>query len=208
VPSAVRVKVCGITCVEDAKLCVELGVDALGLNFIADSRRFCAPNTARDIIAATRGNTLVVCVVADATVEEMVAVRDGFGFDCLQLHGDEPPSVLAPLLPHAYKAIRVKNADDVTLADGFGGNHILADARVEGARGGTGKTFEWNLVRGLAAKRSLTLAGGLHAENVADAIRVVRPYCVDVASGVERSDDPRRKDIARVRAFLSAVRAA
>jgi phosphoribosylanthranilate isomerase len=126
--------------------------------------------------------------------------------ECLQLHGEESAGTLATLLPHAYKAVRVATADDVAAARTFGGVYVLVDARVEGSLGGTGATFDWSLVQELARERKLTLAGGLNAANVGDAIRTVEPYCVDVASGVERA--PGVKDPERVRAFFAAVRAA
>ena len=136
----------------------------------------------------------------------MIALRDRVGLGCLQLHGDEPPEALAPLLPHAYKAIRVASAADVARADAYGGDYVLVDAKQPSSLGGTGKTFDWSLVTELAKRRKLTLAGGLQEGNVAEAIRVVSPYCVDVASGVETPGDPRRKDAARVRAFVTRVR--
>jgi phosphoribosylanthranilate isomerase len=120
---------------------------------------------------------------------------------CLQLHGSEPPEVLTPLLPHAYKAVRIATAADVEHARRFGGDYILADAKVVGALGGTGETFDWSLVKTLARERRLTLAGGLRPENVAQAVREVEPWCVDVASGVEH--EPGIKDHEAVRRFIA-----
>jgi phosphoribosylanthranilate isomerase len=125
---------------------------------------------------------------------------------CLQLHGDEPPEVLAPLLPHAYKAIAVATREDVALADRYEGDYVLLDARTEAGSGGTGRVFDWSLAPGLARRRKVVLAGGLTPENVAEAVRVVWPHTVDVASGVERPGHPRTKDMARVRAFIAAAR--
>jgi phosphoribosylanthranilate isomerase len=202
-----RIKVCGITSVEDARLCVEIGVDAIGLNWVSSSPRYIDARTAHEITDAVRGKVMLVGVTANATVDDMLDLRGTFGLDCLQLHGDEPPEALARLLPHAYKAIHVAGVSDVARADAYGGEHLLVDAYAAGALGGTGRAFDWTLVRDLATRRSLTLAGGLHAGNVAEAIRVVRPYCVDVASGVELPSTPRRKDRARLVAFIEAVRA-
>ncbi|HEY1956620.1 MAG TPA: phosphoribosylanthranilate isomerase [Polyangiaceae bacterium] len=198
-----RVKVCGVTNVEDASMCLREGVSAIGLNFVASSPRRVTEEDARAIVDAVRGRVLVVGVVADLSVAEMIALRDRVRLGCLQLHGEEPPEALAPLLPHAYKAIRIATASDVTRADGYGGEHILVDAKRPGALGGTGETFDWSLVAGLAGRRRLTLAGGIRPENVTEAIRVVSPYCVDVASGVEVPGDPRKKDAARVRELVS-----
>ena len=113
--------------------------------------------------------------------------------------------MLDALLPHAYKAIRIANADDVATARHYRGDYILVDAKVDGALGGTGVAFDWNLVRDLARERHLTLAGGLTPENVGRAIRLVNPYCVDVASGVEQPGNPRRKSAARVTEFIEAA---
>jgi phosphoribosylanthranilate isomerase len=202
------VKICGVTTALDARMCVDAGASAIGLNFVPASPRFIDEATARDIVRAVGERALVVGVVADQTLEAMRALRERVGLGCLQLHGDEPPEVLAALLPHAYKALRVACPDDVARADAYAGEHILVDARSDTALGGTGQTFDWTLVRTLASKRKLTLAGGLHDGNVGDAIRTVHPYCVDVASGVESPGSPRRKDAARVRAFVNAARTA
>ncbi len=188
-------------------MCVRAGADAIGLNLIASSPRAIDEARAAEIVSAIRGRATSVGVVADLSADAMRALRDRIGLDCLQLHGDEPPEALAPLLPHAYKAIRVSTAEDVARADAYGGEYILVDAKVGARLGGTGHAFDWALVRELAKKRRLTLAGGLRAENVADAIRVVSPYCVDVASGVEIAGDPRRKDETRVGAFISRAKA-
>jgi phosphoribosylanthranilate isomerase len=198
----VRVKICGVTNVEDARMCADEGADAIGINFVPSSKRVVGEEEARAIADAVRGRVLIVGVVADLDVDAMKALRDRVGLECLQLHGDEPPEVLAPLLPHAYKAIRVTSADDVARADAYGGDYVLLD----GAIAGSGKTFDWSLARGLASRRRVTLAGGLTPENVEDAIRVVSPYCVDVASGVESA--PRTKDRNRVREFVRRARVA
>jgi phosphoribosylanthranilate isomerase len=202
-----RVKICGVTNAEDARMCVDAGADAIGLNFVASSPRRVTEEAARAIAdAVRRDHVLVVGVVANLSADEMIALRDRVGLGCLQLHGDEPPEALAPLLPHAYKAIRVATAADVARADAYGGDYVLVDAKQPSSLGGTGKTFDWTLVTAIAKRRKLTLAGGLHEGNVAEAIRVVSPYCVDVASGVEAPGDPRKKDPARVRAFVTRAR--
>jgi phosphoribosylanthranilate isomerase len=203
----VHVKICGVTRVEDALACAGAGASAIGLNFVPSSPRRVTIERARAIADALRREsegTLVVGVVADLSVDEMRALARDAGLGCLQLHGDEPPEALAAVLPHAYKALRVATADDAARAAAYAGEHLLADAKVEGALGGTGATFDWSLVAGLATARKLTLAGGLTPGNVAAAVRAVGPYCVDVASGVESS--PGVKDLALVRAFVDAAR--
>lgn len=196
-----HVKVCGVTTVADAVACAELGVSAIGLNFVPASPRCISLERAREIAAAVP-KTLTVGVVADRGEAELRALREVVG--CLQLHGDEPPEALHPFLPHAYKAIRVATAADVARARAYPGDYILVDARVEGALGGTGATFDWSLVRDLAREKKLTLAGGLTPDNVARAVAEVAPYCVDVASGVESA--PGVKDLAKVRAFVERAR--
>ncbi len=201
----VHVKICGVTRVADAIDIAVMGASAIGVNFVASSPRRVDVDRARAIARAVRGKVIVVGVVADMAVDAMLALKRDAELDCLQLHGDEPPAALAALLPHAYKAVRIGGAVDVARARAYAGEHLLADARVDGALGGTGATFDWSLVAELARERKLTLAGGLRPENVAEAIRAVRPYCVDVASGVESARAPGTKDLDRVRAFLDAV---
>jgi len=125
---------------------------------------------------------------------------------CLQLHGNVAAASVSALLPHAYKAVRVANEADVATAEAMPGDYVLVDARMEGSLGGTGRTFDWKLVKGLASRRRLVLAGGLTPANVAEAVATVRPWCVDVASGVESA--PGVKDMEKVRAFVEATRAA
>jgi phosphoribosylanthranilate isomerase len=143
-------------------------------------------------------------VVAGLGVEAMRALLGRTGVACLQLHGEQSAEDVAALLPHAYAAIRVASEEDVRRAEAMPGEYVLVDAKVEGALGGTGHTFDWGLVVRLATRRKLVLAGGLTPDNVTAAVAQVRPWCVDVASGVERA--PGVKDIARVRAFVEAAR--
>jgi phosphoribosylanthranilate isomerase len=198
-----HVKICGITTVADAMACVDLGASALGVNVVPQSPRFVTTERAREIARAVKGRTLMVGVVADMGVGEMRELLRSAELECLQLHGDENVATLAAMLPHAYKAMRVGSKSDVDRARAYPGEYLLVDARVDGALGGTGETFDWTLVEELAKTRKLTLAGGLTPSNVRDAIVAVRPYCVDVASGVERA--PGVKDLAKVRAFVEAA---
>jgi phosphoribosylanthranilate isomerase len=201
----VAVKICGVTCVQDAELCIAAGADAIGLNFCAASPRCVSLEAAREIVSAVAGRVLTVGVFVDASHAEITALRTSTGIACVQLHGAEPPELLARLLPHAYKAIRVRDATSLAEARRYAGDHVLLDAYVPGAAGGTGTTFEWQLATEFARERLVTLAGGLHPSNVAAAIARVRPFCVDVASGVERA--PGRKDPDLVQAFVAAAKA-
>lgn len=203
--SAPYVKVCGITRLEDADVCLSLGVASIGLNFIPESPRCISVEVARAIAAHVGDRALVVGVVRDLSADEARALRDTVPLGCLQLHGDEPKEVVSALLPHAYKAFRIGTLEDVERATSYPGEYLLVDAKVEGMLGGTGQRVDLSLVAGLARSRKLTLAGGLTAENVHEAIVRVSPYCVDVASGVERS--PGVKDADKIAAFVRATRA-
>jgi phosphoribosylanthranilate isomerase len=204
-----HVKICGVTCVEDARAAIAAGASAVGLNFVPPSPRCIDVATARAVAEAIGDRALVVGVVADMDVASMRRLRDEAMLGCLQLHGDEPPEALEAMLPHAYKAIRVATEEHVALADRYGGEHLLVDARVEGRLGGTGRRVDVALVAPLARRRKLTLAGGLDPSNVAAAIAAIPGlHCVDVAGGVERAGDPRRKDDAKMRAFVAAAHAA
>jgi phosphoribosylanthranilate isomerase len=199
------VKICGVTSVDDARMCVDAGANAIGLNFVPESPRRVDVATARAIVEAlAHRKVLLVGVVANLAVADATALRYAVGLRWLQLHGDETPGTLDALLPDAYKAIRVADASDVRHAHTYAGEHFLVDAKPPGgALGGTGARFDWSLVTELARARKVTLAGGLTPDNVAEAIQVVRPFCVDVASGVESS--PGRKDEAMVRAFVKSA---
>jgi len=203
-----RVKVCGITSLEDARLAIGCGADELGLNLIAASPRALEPEAARRIAQAVAGQVAVVGVVADVPPSELLTLRQTIGLDLLQLHGSEPPEWLEALLPGAYKALRIAGPEDVAQATRYRGDRLLVDAKVVGRLGGTGTTFDWSLVRGLASERQLMLAGGLRPDNVARAVAEVRPWAVDVASGVEPAGEPRRKDPSLLKRFMEQVRAA
>jgi phosphoribosylanthranilate isomerase len=203
----IRVKICGITVPEDALACADAGADAIGLNFVPTSRRCITRDEAREVLRAVRGRGIeTVAVVADLDADTLRELANEVDF--LQLHGNEPPAALLQLLPRAYKAVRVDGPADVALANTYAGDRILVDAKVPHALGGTGVSFDWSLVTELAKNRKLLLAGGLSPENVERAVRAVRPWCVDVASGVDLAGDPRRKDAARVRSFIARARAA
>jgi phosphoribosylanthranilate isomerase len=199
-----RVKICGVTSIEQALACAEAGADALGVNFVASSPRRIDADMARAIVRAVDDRALVVGVVAGMTVDAMRALRDDTGVGCLQVHGEAPGSSVAALLPHAYAAVGVSSTEDAVRAGAMPGEFVMVDAKVDGALGGTGQTFDWSFVVELARRRKLVLAGGLTPGNVAAAIRAVHPWCVDVASGVEKA--PGHKDMEKVRAFIEAAR--
>lgn len=204
---SVWVKVCGVTRVEDAMLARDLGVDALGLNFVAASPRCIDLERAQRIRDAVSDGVELVAVVADLALPALETLVSALRPDWVQLHGAETPEFLDSLLPGAYKAIHVREAEDVEVADAFGGRRILVDAKVPGQLGGTGVAFDYSLTAALARRRELVLAGGLTPSSVAMAIAQVRPFGVDVASGVEPQGHPGLKDSALMRAFVEAVKA-
>jgi phosphoribosylanthranilate isomerase len=201
------VKICGVTTVGDALLAVNAGADAVGVNLVATSKRAVDTATARAIRDAVGDRAETVLVVADRSAAELIALRRETGVDWLQLHGMEQPETLEALLPSAYKVVHVAAREDVAGAARYAGARILCDTKVPGVLGGSGERFDWSLVRELAGARKLIVAGGLRPDNVAEAVRVLTPYGVDTASGVEGTD-PRRKDPEKVRAFVREARRA
>lgn len=202
----VAIKICGVTRVEDALTCVAAGVESIGINFSRASKRYCDPDRAAQIVKMVAGRALMVGVFVDADYDEIVSIRNRVGLGCVQLHGSESPELLRRLLPHAYKAFRVKGPSIVHDVIKYPGDHVLLDAHVVGEPGGTGERFDWSLARAVSRERRVTLAGGLTPENVAEAIAIALPYCVDVASGVESA--PGVKDAMLIHAFVAAARKA
>jgi phosphoribosylanthranilate isomerase len=198
------IKICGVTRVQDAVRVVELGVSALGLNFVHGSKRRVTLEQARGIVDAVRGQIELVAVVADPTEPELKELREGLGIEWLQLHGDELPARVSRLLPRAFKAVAIEDAADARRAASFPGERLLVDTKVGAGSGGTGKVFDWQLVTELGRTRQLIVAGGLNARNVAAAVRVLAPFGVDVASGVESA--PGIKDPELLAAFVRAVK--
>jgi phosphoribosylanthranilate isomerase len=202
----VEVKICGLTTVDDAVRCIEAGADAIGLNFWTGSPRCVDTATARAIVEATGDRAAMVGVFVDFTERQVREVLRETGIQWAQLHGGETPELVAQLLPQAYKALGVKDGSAIDLARSYPGEHLLLDASVPGIPGGTGRTFDWEIAAAVAKERKLTLAGGLTPDNVAEAVRVVRPFRVDVASGVESA--PGHKDPERVQLFIDAAKSA
>ncbi len=200
------IKICGVTNVTDAERVVQLGVDALGLNFVHGSKRRVTLDQARGIVDAVKGRIELTAVVRNPTDLEVKQLREELGIDWLQLHGEEPAERVARLMPHAFKAVAIEDAADARRAGSYPGERLLVDTKVSGGSGGTGKVFDWQLVTDLARTRQLILAGGLTPHNVAAAVRVLGPFGVDVASGVELV--PGVKDDELMTAFVLAVRSA
>lgn len=204
-PHSLWIKICGITSIEDAELVVKAGADAIGLNFAKASPRYLEPSEAKKIVQALGPVITWVGVFVDSSREELRLVQEEVGLDLLQLHGSEPPQLIQDFAPIAYKALRVGGPEDVGLARSMPGDRILVDSKVKGMAGGSGQTFDWSLLGGLAEERRVVLAGGLGPHNVESAISAVRPFGIDTASGVEQN--PRKKDAALVESFLRLARA-
>jgi phosphoribosylanthranilate isomerase len=207
-----RVKICGITRLNDAELAVELGAWAVGMVFYKSSPRSCSLAEGQLITAALRRRVELCGVFVNARMEEIVEVSEQLGLTLLQLHGDEGPSFCGEAArrtgARVVKALQVSGPGDIRDAARFHTDFHLLDARSavsgrEGLRGGTGETFDWRLLAGRRSKTPLILSGGLDPENVTEAIERVRPFAVDSASGTERA--PGRKDPARLRDFFAAV---
>ena len=202
----VRVKVCGITRLEDAMMAIDLGATALGFNFVPGSPRRIPPERAREIGAAVPPFVTLVGVFADARPPSMEAAAGIAGVHWIQLHGDEPPEVCAALSRPWYKALRVTpefRPEDVAR---YRSGTVLLDGYHPGLKGGTGRTFDWGLARRVSTYARVIVAGGLNEKNVGGAIVEARPYGVDVCSGVEMG--PGRKDRKLLTDFMRCVREA
>jgi phosphoribosylanthranilate isomerase len=202
-----RVKVCGITRLEDAELAVELGAWALGFILWPQSPRAADPAVAAGIAAALRRRAELVGVFVNATLDEIAHAADELHLSHLQLHGDEGPAFCAEAGRRTgakvIKAVRVASAADFQDLERYHTDFHLLDTDARGLRGGTGETWDWALAARRRRKVPAILSGGLMPGNVAAGIEAVDPYAVDVSSGVEAS--PGVKDPAKLAAFMAAI---
>ena len=201
----VKVKVCGMTSLKDALVAVEEGADAVGFIFYKKSPRSVTMKTVREIVLELPPFVDTVGVFVDETAEQINKIADYCNLDIIQLHGDESPTFCKKIRRRVIKAFRIKDMQSVEKLSGFLVCGFLLDTFSENLHGGTGKVFDWNLV--LPAKKfgPVIMAGGLTPNNVQQAVRQVRPYGVDVCSGVE--SEPGIKDHKKVRAFLKNAKA-
>jgi phosphoribosylanthranilate isomerase len=202
-----KVKVCGMTNLADAEHAASHGAWAIGLIHHPDSPRFVQPEAAEEIGAALKRRCEVAGVFVNSTLDEVIEAADRESLTLLQFHGEEGPAFCIEAGrrtgARVIKAMRVTSAADVRAAEAFRTDFHLFDAYWHGVHGGTGQSFDWELVAKRRSKVPMILAGGLTAENVAEAVELVRPFAVDVVSGVEA--EPGRKDHAKVEAFLEAA---
>lgn len=202
----VRVKICGITNNHDADKAIELGADALGFVFSSSPRQV-TPEKARHIIHAMPPFVKTVGVFVN---EEAAAITDIIrfcGLDLIQLHGDEPPDVCEEFLPHTIKAFRLRDKSSLSPIKAYRGKvrAALFDTYSKERMGGTGKTFDWDLaVKGKKLKIPVILSGGLNPSNIETAIKTVRPYAVDVNSGVE--ERPGKKSHILMKGLMETIR--
>ena len=202
-----KIKICGIKTLDDALAAIDLGADLIGFNFYPKSPRYAEVGVCRGIMSKVRtvGRVTCVGVFVNASAGEIHATMDTCGLNLAQLHGDETVEFMDSLQEKSFKAFRGIPAD----VDGFARDDaptFLVDASVKGVYGGSGVIADWDGAAELAKKYPLLLAGGLTPENVAEAVGRVKPWGVDVASGVESA--PGKKDPSKMKAFVQAVRGA
>lgn len=206
----IRVKICGVTTIDDARYALEKGADALGFNFVPGTPRCLQVSDALTMAAALPPFGVRVGVFVDESPEEVEAVFREVGLDAVQLHGGETPEDCRWLMDRGVRvirALRVKGPETIDEADLYPDCTILLDTYRAGEMGGTGRTFNWEWACDLASSRTVIVSGGLRPENVAEVISRVRPYGVDASSGVE-GEIPGLKDGDRVRAFIENARKA
>lgn len=200
------IKICGIKTLKDALAAIDSGADYLGFNFYSKSVRFIEKSPCAEITSVLKREhpqIKLVGVFVNSSVDEIKDILQTCHLNLAQLHGDETPETFAQLTPHAFRAFRGIPESNA----GYERNEVpamLIDAAVKGVYGGSGVTADWATAAELAKKYPLLLAGGLTPENVADAVRQVQPWGVDVASGVESA--PGEKDAGKMSAFVNAVR--
>ncbi len=199
----VRVKICGVTRLEDALEAARLGADAIGFNLWPGSRRHAAPDEVRRIVERLPPFVTAVGVFVNQPRAEVLALVARTRIAAVQLHGDEPPEECAGYPLPVLKAVRVEGPESLAGLDRYPAGGFVLDAPSAGF-GGSGRRFDWALARGAALRYRIVLAGGLTPDNVQDAVRAVRPWAVDVASGVETS--PGVKDPDRLARFIARAK--
>ncbi|SDZ24534.1 phosphoribosylanthranilate isomerase [Bacillus sp. 166amftsu] len=195
-----KVKICGITDVETAKVACEYGADAIGFVF-AKSKREITPERAKQIIDELPVDVMKVGVFVNESVEVIREIANDCGLTHVQLHGDEGNHHVKRLNIPSIKAVGVRSSEDIEQSSDYEADFLLFDSPKEKFHGGNGKTFSWQLLDDMPdeIRKKCILAGGLHIENIKEAIRIVKPYMVDVSSGVETDG---RKDREKIKQFI------
>ncbi|MEQ9619395.1 MAG: phosphoribosylanthranilate isomerase [Deltaproteobacteria bacterium] len=199
-----RIKICGITNREDAMRAAKLGADALGFIFYRGSRRYIDPGIAARIVGSLPPFITTVGVFVNQSLDEIASLKEKTGIDAVQLHGDESPEFCNAVPYKLIKALRIKDNIDREEVELYSVQAILFDKHSEDSYGGTGRSFNWDILRNLDISKEIILSGGLTPENVCQAMETVKPYGVDVSSGVE--DSPGKKNHVKLRKFIEAVR--
>ncbi len=203
----VKIKICGITNVEDASISVDYGADAIGFVFYPQSSRYISPDKAAQITAIMPPFVSVVGIFVDASFEFIKEVINKVDIDVVQLHGNESPDFCKMFDCKIIKAFRIQNAETLEVCKNYLNISWLLDAFNPDLIGGTGKVFDWQIaLKARLLNPRIILSGGLTPENVADAIQKVRPMAVDVSSGIEKS--PGKKDHQKLKAFIKAAKLA
>jgi len=199
-----KVKICGITNIDDALYAAELGADALGFIFVKSSPRYIAPKAARKIIQELPPFIVPVGIFIDVPQEEIIGVIEQTGIRCVQLHGNETPKQLAGFPVPVYKSFRVDSSFNPDILRRYKGSAYLLDTKIPGELGGTGQTFDWRIAVKAKEYGRIILAGGLNPANVLEAIQKVQPYAIDVNSGVESA--PGKKDKNKLEQLFKTIR--
>jgi phosphoribosylanthranilate isomerase len=206
-----KVKICGITSLDDARLAADLGADAIGFNFFPASKRYVDEGYVESIVERLQSAIVKVGVFVNQSVNEIIDIEGIAGLDAIQLHGEESPEFINALRSQSQakiiKVFRVGPGFDTEILGTYNVDAILLDSYSASEHGGTGQIFDWTIASQVAPDiDQMYLAGGLNPDNVAEAIRTVKPFAVDVASGVESS--PRKKDPNKVEAFIRNAKGA
>lgn len=204
--SCIKIKICGITRLQDAMDASDLGADILGFNFVPASPRYLNPYTAREIISTLPPFITKVGIFADEELSILNDMGRFLNLDVLQLHGNEDVAYCGSVLKPVIKAVRVASPYDLESMDEYEVSAYLLDARVDDVLGGSGRTFPWEIAMDFCRSHRVFAAGGLTPENVTQAVRTLSPYGVDTASGVE--SEPGIKDPALMESFINAARCA
>ena len=200
----VKVKICGITNLKDALLAAENGADAVGFIFYKESPRSISQKEVKEIIVQLPPFVETVGVFVDEMSDKVNRIAEQCRLTAIQLHGDESPAFCRRIKRRVVKAVRVKDAESLKGMSGYDVSGFLLDSYNDGGRGGTGQVFDWNLALRAKKQGPVILAGGLNPYNVYTAIHRVKPYGVDVCSGVEKSAG--LKDPKKISEFIKAVR--